>query len=276
MGRFMGRASINLPPVLAGLLAINVAVSLLLWGLMLINALGDLNINVDSLLELPADLISVLRTPWTVLTYMITQVSPLHLIVNMVWLYCFGVLLLRMVSQEQLLVVYLLGGLSGALFFLIVSALTHHSADYLCGASASVLAMMTVTAIMLPDYEVRLWLIGNVKLRWIAMATIILLFLWGIPGNLGELGAHAGGIIAGGVYALWRKRCYAHTVISTFDGVSRFVTFPKKSNRPGKAPRPSVDPHVRLDELLDKINRSGYNSLSRAERSELDELSNKI
>ena len=221
----------------------------MLWVIIMIGSIADFTADFITKLELPSHFYSFLTQPWTLLTYMITQVSPIHLIVNMIWLYCFGIILLRKVSGEQLLWLYIAGGIAGGILYIISSATGNHY-GFLCGSSASVLAVMTATAIMNPGLEVRLWLLGIVKLKWVALITIILLFATGIPGNPGEVTAHAGGIIAGIVYAVWYNR----------KNVSEEVD----------------DPHIRLDRLLDKINRSGYGSLTRKERKELDDLSNKI
>ena len=105
---------------------------------------------------------------------MFTHYSPLHILFNMLWLYWFA-RLIKGLTPTRLLTLYIGGGLAGGLAFLM----WHSSPAPLCGASASVLALMTAAAILDPDRRLGLFLVGEIKLKWIAVGAIALTMLGG-------------------------------------------------------------------------------------------------
>lgn len=234
------------------------------------------------LLPSPAEL--ALQSPWTLLTYMVTQYSPLHLIFNMLWLICFGGILREHVSDRSILLLYLGGGLSGAALFEIGAALTG-SHGLLCGSSAAVLAVMAASALVAPGRTVRLWLLGDVKLKWIALATILLTFAGGGGSSpAGALWAHGGGLLAGIAAGLLIRSKAKENCRSVHSERRAGRDARRRSKRPtsegvrnvaealeGRLPDPE-----RLDQLLDKIRISGYNSLSTSEQMELEAISKRL
>lgn len=109
--------------------------------------------------ELPSRLSMLTRAPWTVLTYMFAQYDVLHILFNMLWLYWFGTIMLYRCTPAQMLTLYLYGGLGGALLFLAaynLLPLFAGSTGMLIGSSASVMAIVTATAILMPDFGMRL------------------------------------------------------------------------------------------------------------------------
>ncbi|MDE7388634.1 MAG: rhomboid family intramembrane serine protease [Muribaculaceae bacterium] len=195
--------------------------------------------------------------PWSPFTYMWTHWSFWHLLFNMLWLYWFGEFFLTLQTNRQFVALYIYGGLIGAMLYLIVCP----AGATLCGASASVLAIVVATAMRMPRFRMQLLLLGGVELRWIALATVALSVL-ALPGeNFGGNIAHLGGALAGAIFAFALSR-----------GVD-LTRLPRVFKKRKKAVK--TDDRI-LDEILDKVKRSGYNSLNSTERKKLIELSNKL
>ena len=238
--------------------------------------------SLQSYLSLPSDISAFLHHPWTLVTYMITQYNLLHLLFNMLCLYWFGQVLLLTLSERHLLWLYIVGGLVGGLLYLAVYNLVptfSHNYAMLCGSSASVLAVMTAAAFRSPDYRLNLLLIGPVRLRCIAIITIVLAVIGTGGGNAGGEVAHIGGVIAGAWFGLMLRR--GHDVTKIFSRLSERHKAKKEQRRikvdkVASAMQSRRDDMSRLDELLDKIKQSGYKSLTHKERAELDALSKRL
>ena len=123
-------------------------------------------------LYLPADNSTFLNQPWAIISYMFLHNDFLHLLFNMIWLYFGGKIFLQYLNPKQFLSIYILGGISGGLLFIIaynyIPALTMHTQNaHALGASASVLAIVVAIATYTPNYNVRFPFIGIVKLKHI-------------------------------------------------------------------------------------------------------------
>ena len=276
--------------VLAWLVGINLAAGTLFCILALCQQLFGLDVSPFlALFALPADFGLFLHLPWTLVTYMVTHFSLLHLLFNTLWLVWFGRMLLDVSPQKSLLWLYIGGGVAGGLFYLGAAAATHLTQGVLTGASAAVMSLMTATALAMPNRVVRLFLFGNVKLKWIALFTILFTLLVG-RGNIPTQCAHAGGILFG---VFWhycggrlltmfrprpkqvkRKSKEVAEVLKDRSGYSR-----RQSQRHDRSDAPTArkaDDGERLDQLLDKIRVSGYASLSQKEKQELNAISERI
>lgn len=283
MKRFCGGSA-----PLAALLAVNIAIGIILSvaGMVISMRHGDVLL-LPRLLALSADFGILMHHPWTLLTYMVTHFSLLHLLFNMLWLYWFGRMMLLCASDRALLRTYIGGGVSGGVLYAIVSifAIAPQGA-YLCGASASVLAMMAFSMLRMPDYRIRLMLFGEVKLKWFAFVCIILTFLGVGGGSSGGPVAHLGGLAYGlGAGLLYGRKGFfgLNAKIKEYlDGVKSRNSDRRRRQavRDGAAVALAsagrLSDHVRLDELLDKIRISGYASLSASERRELDAISSRL
>ncbi len=233
--------------------------------------------------EMPASLPELAVRPWTVLTYMFAQYDVMHILFNMLWLYWFGVLFQDICGGRTLLRLYLLGGLAGALFFIIASNLLmdyemRHS--WLIGSSAGVIAIVAATAIIMPDFRFNLLFLGPVALKWIAIVTIGL-DLAGVNGmNIGGHIAHFGGAVAGAAYALGRRK--GKDITRPFERMMNFFgrlgsAGPRRSSAgPRRESNAEIErDRARLDQILEKIKHSGYSSLTAEERRLLFEISNR-
>ena len=153
-------------------------------------------------LELPASLPRFIIQPWSVLTYMFMHAGVLHILFNMLWLYWFGALFLNFFSARHLRGVYILGGICGGLLYMTAynifpyfRPMTEYS--FMLGASASVLAIVAATAYREPDYPIRLFLFGTVRLKYLALIVIVTDLLFITSSNAGGHIAHLGGALAG-------------------------------------------------------------------------------
>lgn len=239
-----------------------------------------------SWLALPGSWGTLALRPWTLLTYMFTHYDVWHLLFNMLWLYWFGGLLQTVATGRQVISLYILGGLGGALFFMLTATvLPGACAGGLIGSSAAVIALVTAVAILMPHLRVRLMLFGEVRVLWVAIATIIIV---AIPGSyaspIGSQAAHAGGALAGVAFALLSRRGIDITrgISAVGDHVvnlTRGIRLPRASHstrvsRDSRASREAqssstTPPRADISDILDKVKRSGYASLTPDERARL-------
>lgn len=230
---------------------------------------------------LPSNLSKLLYQPWSIVTYMFLHDGFMHILFNMLWLFWVGSLLQEYLGNTKTYEAYFLGGISGGLLYLLAYNLLpafspNVSYSFALGASAGVLAVVCAAATLLPDYNFQLLFFGNVRLKYIALISV-LLDLISIPqGNAGGHIAHLGGALFG---YLFIKLIYANNNISyrldaLFDAILNVLkpkpkikiqhktTFMKTSTNA----RPS---QADVDVILDKISKSGYESLSQAEKETL-------
>ncbi len=243
-----------------------VAVWLIVTILSLAGRIMHFNVEIAEWTTLPSYFPLFLTRPWTLLTYMAVHFDVLHMLFNVLWLYWFGRILLIIHSDRHLLLAFIGGGIAGGLLFLAAAAMGYGS-GWLCGCSAAVIAVMCVAAIRLPDHPVNLFLIGEVKLKWVAVACCVLTFI----GGGGNQAAHIGGLIWGVALGLMLR--------NGIDLTSRYRQNGHPKRKPDKMVRVLRDRQAdieRLDQLLDKIRLSGYGSLSARERKELNEISTRI
>lgn len=246
------------PGTLSALIGLNVMVFLIVWAISLFSGHGHPEVNPTmATLCVPADFQSFLSHPWTLLTYMVTQYAPLHLLFNMLWLLWFGKMLRQEAGSRPLLAAYLGGGIAGGLSFLGACGIWPSLASpgaCLCGASASVLSVMTAVSLLAPDRRIKSFPIRGMELKWVALVCLLFTFIGtGGAGNAAGCAAHTGGVAFGAAMAAVLRRL---------------------SPCPPSRPVPGSPDTQRLDLLLDKIRTSGYASLSSGERTELSRLNN--
>ncbi len=240
-------------------------------------------------LMLPADAGTLLHTPWTLVSYMFFHTGFIHILFNILMLYWFGKLFLEFFSQKDLVGLYLIGGIAGGIFYILAYHIFPFFAgkiddSYLLGASASVLGIIVAVAVTAPDYPVRLVLIGEIRLKWIAIAAVVISLLNVASSNAGGEIAHLGGALTGYVFAIrYKKGNNITTWISRF--LDKLVDlFQKKPKLKVKYQRPMTDQEYNrkkkqendnIDRILEKIKKSGYESLTKEEKQELFRVSQK-
>ena len=262
--------------VIVRLILINVGVFLTVSFAALLASIAGTPFSLLQWLELPSSFGEALLCPWTFITYMFTHYQLLHILFNMLWLYCFGIIFLDHYRDREFSAAYLIGGLAGALFYLAGNALLpQYSSGGLVGSSAAVLSVAAATVVRAPNYHINLWLIGMVKIKWVAVVCIVFALLTAGPHNIGGHFAHIGGIGAGTLFALNARYGWLKPKRRKSSKI-----LPKLHERPvtATAQRQPTRQEIerQLDELLDKVNRSGYSSLSAKEKKELNDLSTKI
>ncbi|MBL0256020.1 MAG: rhomboid family intramembrane serine protease [Bacteroidetes bacterium] len=233
---------------------------------------------VSKWLAVPAAPLVLLTKPWTLITYMFYHWDFMHLLFNMLWLFWMGRIFQEYLGSKKLLNTYILGGISGGIMYILAYNVfplfaTSVGAAYALGASASVLAITVATATLLPDYTIPLLFFGPVKLKWIALVTIVLDLINVSGSNAGGHIAHLGGALFGFVYI---RQLQKGTDISAW--LTKFIDIfarSKKSKMKVSHSRKRSDEDFaatkrgrqeRLDLILDKISKSGYGSLSSEER----------
>ena len=238
-------------------------------------------------LSMPASFSQLIYQPWSVVTYMFLHVDFMHILFNLLILYWTGSLFAEYLGNEKLWTTYVLGAITGGLAYLIMfnispafSQQVNHS--HLMGASAGVIAVMVGIATLLPDYTVQLLLIGPVKLKYVALVSILIYFI-SIPlGNAGGQIAHLGGALFG--YIMIKQLKKGNDITSWLSNL-----FKKRSSRKSKMtvvrsskPVPdsvyveaAISKQEAIDKVLDKINKSGFDSLSKEEKDVLYNASGK-
>ena len=239
----------------------------------------ELNSTLNKL-YLPADNTVLVKQPWSLLTYMFLHKGIIHLALNMIWLYFAGKIFIEYLKPEQLLSIYLLGGISGGLLFIIAYNYIPVLEPLLSnvkaiGASASVLAVMVAIATYLPNYNVNLPLIGNIPLKLIAIVCVILDIL-SIPSeNTGGHIAHLGGAIFGYIYIkqLKKKNTSSNFIKflikklnSIFKRKTKVKSIYKRKNSDYEFNKKRAEHQKKIDNILEKIAKSGYDSLNKVEK----------
>ena len=240
---------------------------------------------VTKLFAVPSDISALAEKPWSVFTYMFLQEQFGHLFFNMLMLYYGGKIFLQYFSEKQLLLTYIFGGLFGALFFILAfnafpvfEDMKGHA--FALGSSASVLSILIAAATYRPDYTLNIFLLGQVRMKWVAIVFVVIDFLSITKGNSGGHIAHLGGALWGFLYAFMLK--------SDFD---IYKIFKKKAkirvktvNSENYHRRPKTDEQYNaeraqeqedVDRILEKIAKSGYSSLSDKEKEFLFRQSKK-
>lgn len=276
--------------ILAKLIYINVGLFILIRLMGVIFLLFNIpGISFLQYLQMPSSPEQLLYRPWTVITYMFTHFDFLHILFNMLWLYWFGGLFLNFFSERQLGGLYLLGGIAGAVLFMLAYNIfpyfqTVASSSYLMGASASVMAIVFAVSFYRKDLEINLFLIGRVKLIYLALFTFVIDLLAITSDNAGGHIAHIGGALFGIWFAMRIKEGKDLTALMNrlLDWVVNLGKRKPKMKVTYKRAETDYEYNARknresadLDAILDKLKRSGYESLSADEKRQLFDASKK-
>ncbi len=244
------------------------------------------NINLDylkyvSLSSRPTDL---LWKPWSPISYAFFHSGFFHIIFNMLMLNFVGKLFITFFTQKQLLNLYMVSAIFAGLLYILCymffPALTRSDAN-LVGASGAVMAILVATATYQPMMEIRLLLIGNVKLVYLVLVFIVIDLIQLPMSNTGGHLAHIGGAFFGYLYI--KQLQNGNDITIWFEKIIDFFInlFGTKKNAPFKKVHKTYKPNIektvskiltkdktqqQIDEILDKISKSGYDSLSKDEK----------
>jgi len=272
------------------LIYINVGIFILFSILDVLSFMFQFNFNpILQKLYLPANLSILITQPWSFITYMFWHNGFLHLLFNMLWLHFGGKLFLQYLNPKQLLSTYILGGLLGGILFIIAynympafESLSYRSSAV--GASASVLAIVIAISSYKPNHSVQFPFIGFIKLKHIAISMVILDVLSIPKGNAGGHIAHIGGALFGYLYINQLQKGNDLS-INFANLINRIInTLSLKSNLKKAHKRKKSDYEFNYDkaqkqkevnQILEKIAKSGYESLSKKEKAILFSASKK-
>ena len=243
---------------------------------------GKSNILPD-ILSVPSNISELFKRPWTPVTYMFLHTGFIHLLFNILGLYWFGKLFLYRLEGEKLLGVYLLGGISGAAFYVIsynLFPVFDSINGLLLGASASVFAILVAIAFYDPNNEIHLSFIGSFQLKYVALFYVLLSVIGISATNPGGNIAHLGGAAWGWFYIfqLRKGKDMGAGLVRFIDKISISIQnlFRPKNNLKvtfKQTPRDDYEynrlkkmEQEEVNRILEKIGKSGYDSLSKSEK----------
>lgn len=244
-----------------------------------------LRIDVYTYFELPSGIMNFLFQPWSIITYGFLHNGFFHLVFNMLFLFYLSRITTNIFRSKMILNIYFLGIICGGLAYLAVANLLPFNLvganGVLVGASAGVSALLLFVAAYLPNTEIRLFNAFNVKWKHIAMVIVgldLFRLLAGI--NQGGYVAHFGGYLLGYIYATKLLKGtdigvgFERTMdsfMSLFKPKSNLKTVHRKKvtkEYAGKTKEEfnTYNNQKKIDLILDKISKSGYESLSAEEK----------
>jgi len=242
-------------------------------------------------LAISLSFLDLAQKPWTLITYMFTHFSLMHIFWNMMTLYWFGQLFINYTNSKKLIPLYLLGGISGALLTLIlftaIPAFQPFIGAPMIGASAGVTAIIVATATLIPNVNMNMMFIGPVKLIYVALFVIFIDVLnVASYDNIGGNISHLGGALMGYLFIFQYKRGvdFSKGINRFFDWISGLLSIKPKSKMKVAYKRKVTDEEYNynkkveqenIDRILDKISKSGYESLSKSEKEILFKASGK-
>jgi len=278
------------------ILAINILVYLAVMVLRIFLTLGDaegIYRSLMSYLMMPASIPYFITQPWTLFTYMFLHEGFFHILFNMLFLYWFGLVIHERLGSRKLVNLYMLGGITGGLFYLLIYNLAPYFSDQvsgslMLGASAGVYAIVVGAATLTPNTSFFLLLLGPVKLKYIAIFYVLVAFANSAGANAGGELAHLGGAALGYLYIVQLRRgqdlgypvqWVGHHFEQLFSKKPKVkVTYRKSASGTQTAPpkRPTdVSTQEEIDKILDKIAEKGYDNLTKEEKRKLFDFSNK-
>ena len=254
------------------------------------------NTTADHLLKplyMPSWYSEFFKRPWTLVTYMFFHDGLMHLLFNMLFLYFIGRILVDFTPNKRFYIIYFGGGIVGALLYLVAynafPVFTQNETfAVMLGASGAVTAIIVATAVLVPNYELFLFGVFRLKLKWLALYLVAADILFFPQGNEGGRLAHLGGALFGALYILQIQGRLP--VNLDFLKKIRNPLKPKyqvidetRIHRTKKAPKPGISKpnkafnigtsgtpgQEEVDAILDKISQSGYDSLSKEEKEML-------
>lgn len=229
--------------------------------------------SVINLFDVSPDLIDLLSKPWSLITYGFFHSDLWHLIGNMIIFYLSGSVVLNLFGSERLIKIFILGILYGSLAYLISYNLFpafNNIKSSMIGSSAGVMAVFIFLASYSPDFRIQIFFI-NVKIYYLAILLVVFDIIQIPAGNSGGHLAHLGGAFIGYYYnkSINKGKDFGVWIITVYDYLfkkNRIKTSYK--NRNSRKKNISVK-QKEIDLILDKISKSGYDSLSKSEKETL-------
>jgi len=256
-------------------ISINIAVFILIF---IFNTLGFLfqsNNSIANWFILPATFEGFITKPWTIITYGFVHVNFIHILMNLISLYFIGNLFVNYFTPKQFISFYIFGTLFGGIVFLLSynffpAFANDVSNSFLLGASAGVSAIFIGLATYIPNHQFKIPLIGFVKLWHLAMIWVALDVIQIPAGNAGGRLAHIGGALFGFFYVSQASNTEI-AIWSTLKNLFSIKNKPQKTVYKSKKTAKKKEANTtykqqKINEILDKISKSGYDTLSKEEK----------
>ncbi len=265
--------------VLTRLIYINLGVFLVVKLVAVFSILANQPFSLTYWLSLPSGVDELIRRPYTLITYMFLHENFIHILFNLLGLYWFGKLFLYYFEGNKLLSVYVLGGIAGGILYMISYSIFPAFSSVrglLLGASASIMAILVAVAVYEPNREIGLMFVGNVPLKYVAGFYVLLSVLSISTSNPGGNIAHLGGAAWGWfyIYQLRRGKDWGRGLIMFLNKIPGMFT--RKSRMKVTYKQPPRDDYEynrqqnikqeEINRILDKIAKSGYESLTKEEK----------
>ena len=227
-------------------------------------------------LSVPTDISDFIVKPWTIITYAFIHNDIFHILANLLILYYIGNLFLSFFNKKQFVNFYFIGALFGASIFILYNYITQKNGLPLGGASAAVTAIFVGVATKVPQYELRLRLFGSVKLWVLAAIWVGLSLLQLASNNIGGPIAHLTGAAFGYLYATQLSKGndigkWFETLLNTFSNLFKgsktkpLRTVHKSSTKKNVNSITNANQR-KINDILDKISKSGYETLTKEEK----------
>ncbi len=240
--------------------------------------------NFPSWISVSSGFQNILKFPWTVVTYMFFHANLIHLILNLLMLHFVARFFLTFFTERQLIVAYFFTGILAAVIYSIGFGYFIENLP-LVGASASIIGLLVATTVFSPNYIINLALIGKIKLWYIPALILFIDFIAfssyfrnsELASNLGGHFAHLAGAFSGFLYAMLFKNGFDLSKIGTKSKsqsnkskLKKVYVTSQKTNLESNS-KDAMEQR-KVDEILDKISKSGYDSLSKDEKEFLFKL----
>lgn len=237
-------------------------------------------------LSMPSDPAGLFTRPWTLITYMFYHEGLMHILFNMLNLYWFGKIFLMYFDEKKLLTLYLLGGIAGGLFYFLIYNLfpSTFGPAILMGASASIVAVLIAVSFYVPNFKVFMFFVGEVKLLYIGLFSVLLFVILIASDNSGGNLAHLGGAMIGYIWVAQFKKGkdimrgfgrFLDAFFKLFKPRNKLKVTHKRPVTDMEYNAQKADYQKEIDRILDKIAKNGYESLTAAEKETLFKMSNK-
>lgn len=228
-------------------------------------------------MALPLNLNEFIFKFWTLFTYMFSHKDLGHVFYNMLLLYFSAHTFLNFLTEKKFVYVYIMSGLMGGITLLILSAIfpASFANSILFGASAAVIGIVTSLAIYIPNLPVSLFGIIEMKYKYYALLIFVVSTIIDFNINTGGKISHFGGAFFGLFFGYMLKNGKDLSDLSTFRKQNKSPLKVVHHNKSASTPGQSLSNQQTIDALLDKISKSGYENLTKAEKELLFKLSQK-
>jgi membrane associated rhomboid family serine protease len=206
---------------------------------------------------------------WQLVTYMFFHGGIWHLVFNMLALWMFGSMMERTWGTKRFLRYYFLTGIGAGLSTFLF---TLNSTTPTIGASGAIYGLLVAYAVTFPEHTIYLYFFIPIKAKYFALLFGLIEFIASISYSGDSIGhiAHLGGMVVGFVY-LKRQKLWMGIETRLRKSLDHL-----QEQRRQREEHETENVRQQIDQILDKINRVGYQNLTRKERKILDQGSSHL